>query len=268
MSNIYKTLSACVLVSLALLAGCAKKPPGCADAQVTDLIRQITIDEVTKIAQSTDVGRIIVQEDAGGFAAKFFASIKVEMQNVVQDGYSEDARRFSCRGNLTVTSLGETKHSRDIVFSSQATADNSGDFIVQVDSPPFGQPLMMELASFVYGKRTNGSWTGEYACEAFEGSDNPLAGPFTLPVTMEVKDGMGKLERSTTAGGSETLTGRVRLDNITLKGGGRNTPDDTWNTVFWGDIKGSVWQAKGEIKTPEGRLLRRCMLTLNLPNNS
>jgi len=266
MTNIYKLPTAFLLVLLVVLTGCSKKPPGCADPQVTDLIRQITVEEVKKVATHFDGGQKMLQDDFGGHAAKFLASIKVEMQNVVQDGYAEDARKFSCRGTLLVTSLGESKHSRDIVFNSQATADDSGNFIVQVENVPFGQPLVMELGKYVHDKRVNGNWSGEYACDALEGSDNPLAGPFTMPVSMQVTNGVAKLERSTKAGGSETLTGKARMEGITLRGGGQNTPDDTWQTAFQGDITGPIWEGKGEIKTPDGRLLRSCTLTLQLQN--
>lgn len=267
MTNLSRVFTVLTLVAAGLLVGCAKKPPGCADPQVAEVIRQIAVDEAKKLAPRVSGGEKMLAEDVGGWVARFFSSVKVELTNVVQDGYSADARKFSCRGTLTITSASDTKLTRDVTFYSQATADDSGNFLVQVEDFPFSQPLFFEMTGYVFLKRTKGSWPGTYACEALEGSDNPLAGPFSMPVTMEVKDGVATLERTTKAGGVEKLTGKADLDSITLRGGGQNTPDDTWQTVVWGDVKGSTLQAQGEIKTPEGRLLRRCTVTLNMPTN-
>ena len=262
-----RSLTVFVFVAAALLVGCAKKPPGCADQKVAETIQQIAVNEAKKIAPRTSLGNKMLADDVGGWVARFFSSVKVELTNVVQDGYSADARKFSCRGTLSITSASDTKLSRDVTFYSQATADDSGNFLVQVEDFAFGQPLFAGMAQYVFLKRTNGTWPGTYACDGLEGSDNPLAGPFSMPVSMEVQDGAAKLERTTKAGGVETLTGKANLESITLRGEGRNTPEDTWQTVIWGDIKGSTWTAQGEIKTPEGRLLRRCTVTLNMPNN-
>jgi hypothetical protein len=264
MKSMTKLLTVLVLASIALLAGCSKKPPGCADPKVSEVIRQIAENETKTAISRQEIGRSIL-EDVGGITTKFFASIKVDLANVVQDSYSEDARKFMCRGKMTITSLGESTLSKDVVFSSQATADDSGHFLVEVEQFPFTAPLMRDLAGYVFLQRTNGTWVGDYACDGLEGSDNPLAGPYTMPVSMVVQRGKAKLERTTSAGGLETLTGTADLQSMNLRGEGRNTPDDTWQTVFWGDVKGSIWNAQGEIRTTDGRLLRHCTLTLQMP---
>lgn len=49
---------------------------------------------------------------------------------------------------------------------------------------------------------------------------------------------------------------------LELQGKGQNSPDDTWFTTFKGRVKGTQLQAKGQVTTPEGHLLRQCRLEL------
>lgn len=266
MRTIFGFLSASILIAVALLAGCAKKPPGCADPQTAEVIRSLLLKEVqrgfTMRGQSS-----VLEDDPQGFAKAFMDSVKVAIVNPLNDGYAEDARKFSCRSELKLTSLGGEATAQNVSYSVQATADDSGNFMVEMPRVILQGELSTLMQRYLFDKRVNGTWTGDYACGALEGSDNPLAGPFTMPVSMVVQQGEAKLERTTKAGGVETLTGKAGLLSIELRGEGRNTPEDTWQTVVWGDIKGSTWTAQGEIKTPEGRLLRRCTVTLNMPTN-
>ena len=259
-----RILPAFVLVAAALLVGCAKKPPGCADPQTAEVIRSLLLTEVQRgftMRGETSV----LEDDPRGIAKAFMDSVKIAIVNPVSDGYDEGARKFSCRSELKLTSLGGEATVQNVSYSVQATADDSGNFMVEMSRAILQGELSTLMRSYLFDTRINGTWTGEYACGALEGSDNPLAGPFTMPVSMVVQQGEAKLERTTKAGGVETLTGKADLRSITLRGEGRNTPEDTWQTAIWGEIKGSAWTAQGEIKTPDGRLLRRCTVTLNMP---
>lgn len=266
MRTVLRYLSASILIAAALLAGCAKKPPGCADPQTAEVIRSLLLKQLQQGFAMRGQASVL-EDDPQGIAKAFMDSVKIAIVNPVSDGYAEDARKFSCRSELKLTSLGGDATAQNVSYSVQATADNSGNFMVEMPRAILQGELSTLMQSYLFDKRVNGTWTGDYACGALEGSDNPLAGPFTMPVTMVVQQGEAKLERTTKAGGVEKLMGKADLRNITLQGEGRNTPEDTWQTVVAGPVQAGVWKAQGEIKTPEGRLLRRCTVTLNMPIN-
>ena len=51
------------------------------------------------------------------------------------------------------------------------------------------------------------------------------------------------------------------------RGEGKNSPDDTWRTEFDGQVQGLQYEAKGQVMTPEGQVLRQCQLKLALPSS-
>lgn len=105
------------------------------------------------------------------------------------------------------------------------------------------------------------AWCGNYVCGGIGDAKDGPQGPFTMPVSMTVKENVGVLERTTKGGGFEKLMGRMG-HAMSLEGEGRNSPEDTWNTRFKGGIEGRDFNAQGEIKLADGAMLRQCMLKL------
>jgi hypothetical protein len=258
-------LTALALVSAAVLAGCAKKPPGCADPETLKTINSIVVDNVKGLMPKFSDHQ--TDDDPQNIKDGYYRSLKTEVVNIVSDGYNEQARKNSCRGSLSVSTVTGGRFSRDIVYSTQRTEDKDGGFLVEVQAfQPFVDAVAGDLTTHYFDKRYKGEWKGEYRCAGIDDAKDGLQGPFRMPVTMVVNEGMeAALERTTKGGGVESLSGRAG-QVITLRGEGRNSPDDIWSTAFQGKVQGLDFAAQGEIGTGN-RVLRQCRLTLKLPSN-
>ena len=257
---------AALAIAATLLAGCAKKPPGCGDAETFQTIHSMVVNNV-KASMPPPAGAAFLQaDDPEKIQEGYFSTLKVEIVNVVSDGYIDQARKFTCRGSLTISTASGEKLSRDIVYSTQRTEDKDGGFLVEVQAfQPFVVAVNSDLAMYYYTKRLKGEWKGDYSCAGIDGAADGPQGPFTMPVVMVVDEKLeAKLERTTKGGGIEILSGRAG-QKIELVGRGQNSPDDTWRAAFLGKVQGMEFQARGEIVTLDNRLLRQCTLQLKAP---
>lgn len=178
------------------------------------------------------------------------------------------AKKNSCRASMAVsTAAGETL-SRDLVYTTQKTEDKSGGFVVEVlDVQPFVMGLVSDLTQHYLTKRFVGEWKGDYKCEGIDGATDGQQGPYSMPVALVVDANFkAKLERTTKGGGIEILSGDAGY-HMRLRGEGKNSPDDTWRTEFDGQVQGFSYEAKGQVSTPEGQVLRQCQLKLALPSS-
>lgn len=254
------------LAAVTVLAGCAKKPPGCAEPETVKTINSIVVDNVKGLMPQY-IGTQ-TQDDPQKIQDGYYQGLKTEVVNVVSDGYNEQAKKYSCRANLSVTPVTGEKFSRDIVYSTQRTEDKESDFLVEVQAfQPFVVAVAGDLTTYYYGKRYKGEWKGDYSCAGIDDAKDGPQGPFAMPVTMVVDERLqAKLERTTKGGGVEILTGEAG-QKIKLGGIGKNSPDDTWRTSFEGMVQGLDFTAQGEIVAPDNSLLRKCSLKLKLPSN-
>lgn len=255
------------LAGAAVLAGCGKKPPGCAEPETVKTINSIVVDNVKELMPQY-IGTQ-TQDDPQKIQDGYYQGLKTEVVNVVSDGYNERAKKYSCRANLSITPVTGEKFSRDIVYSTQRTEDKESNFLVEVQAfQPFVVAVAGDLTTYYFGKRYKGEWKGDYSCSGvFDAKDGP-DGPFTMPVTMVVDEKQGAtLERTTEGGDVERMTGEVR-PQFTLGGQGKNSlNDNSWRTYFEGKVQGLDFTAQGQFVGPDNSLLRKCSLKLKLPTN-
>jgi hypothetical protein len=253
---------------LVILAGCAQKPPSCADEKTIASIKDVIVnamggDKATK--------SLLPNEDPQNIVEKAIKGLKVELKNVVTQGYDEKARKHTCRGNMVVTQVTGDTLSLDINYASQATEDKGGGFMVEIQGiSQFLMQLGGDLKLYYFKKRYAGEWAGTYSCAGIDGATEGAQGPFAKPVVLVVDKNnfRGKMERTTQGGGVERLVSVIAVGaTMDLVGKGSNNPDDTWETRFKGDVTGMQFNATGNITVEGNRVLRACTLKLDLPSN-
>lgn len=265
-----RILAGLMVLAALMMAGCAKKPPACSAPETQSLIRQITVSNAEQLKR-IGYEPVLLWGDPQGIAQAFFSALKVEVSNVVLDGYDADAKRNACRGDLKITTAAGTVLSRPISYTVQLTEDQSeNNFIVAIEEfKPLINAVSQDLAEYFRERRFVGEWPGTYACDGIDNDADGPRGPFSMRVTAVVgADLRPQLERTTVGGGVESLKGLIADDKVWLRGTGRNTPDDAWSVEFTGKIEGMTYNANGLIKAPNGLVLRTCKLALTLPDGS
>jgi hypothetical protein len=136
-------------LSVALLTGCAPKPPNCDDPQIADRLRQSVPRDGLKVIQ--------VNFDAAGAWQKpgadklrtqldaFIKTIKVDLATITTEGYDSAAKKHSCTADVTVTMDGAPVQIKRLAYSIQGTSDGK-DFVLNV--PQFDLILGEVLGSF------------------------------------------------------------------------------------------------------------------------
>ena len=260
-------LVAAGIVAIFSTAGCAKKPPTCADPATVQTIQSILVDNA-KAQWGADIDNSI--GDPKGIQKSYYQALKSEIGAVVSDGYNEQAKKYTCRGDLSISTASGAVFARKIVYSTQLTESKDADFFVEVQEfMPFVNSVVLDVSQYFSQKRYKGDWVGTYSCAGIDDAQDGPQGPFTMPVTMVVNEKMeGILERTTKGGGFEKLSGSISPPRIRLSGEGKNSDDDTWRTEFEGAVvKGGDFTASGRIQTPsDNRILRKCTMTLKLPS--
>lgn len=113
---------------IALLNACSSKPPGCADAETVNLARTIILDRWKAVALSYMSSFNMTEQEV----ARYNDGLKLEIHDIVSDGYNADAKRHSCTGVFAFTTVNGQTLSASRSFTSQATAEGGGKFVVQV----------------------------------------------------------------------------------------------------------------------------------------
>jgi hypothetical protein len=125
-----------------LVAACSSKPPDCSDGETLHLVQSIIIDNSKDMANRVDVP---FRQDA----KRYTDALKIEVQNIVSDGYNADAKKYSCSGTLVITTLNGMKFSGSQSFTTQATVDDKSKFVVQIsDIDQLFKSLNDDLATF------------------------------------------------------------------------------------------------------------------------
>lgn len=254
-----------ILPLLAILVGCAQKPPSCADERTIATIKNIIVTSMEEKAANF----VPPAEDPQNIIGKAINGLKVEMKNVVSQGYEDKARRYYCRGSMVVTEVSGDTLTWDIVYMSQATEGKGSSSIVEVQGvAQYVLQLDGNLRLNYYKKRYAGEWVGTYSCSGINGETDGLQGPFSKPVVLVVEKNTlrATMERTTLGGGIEKLTGQAGV-KMQLAGKGRNGADDSWDTQFNGGVSGMQFTANGNISIEGNRIIRACTLKLDLPSN-
>lgn len=208
----------------------------------------------------------LLNDDPQDIKGGYFRDLKLTLANIISDGYSEQARKNSCKAHLTINTASGRELSREIQFTTQVSESKDQDYVLEVQNfQPFVDAVVNDMTGNYSAKRLQGEWSGAYACGGIDGAADGPQGPYEMPVVVTV-DGhyTAKLERTTRGGGVEILQGRMNhiTGELELQGQGQNSPDDTWNTSFKGKVAGLGLLASGQVSTPEGRVLRQCKLDL------
>jgi hypothetical protein len=267
MNHFVLTLSKWLLVPLlAILVGCSQKPPSCADEKTIATIRDIVVNSV---GSNKGVNTLGENEDPQKILEKALKAIKIDLSNVVTQGYDEKARKHACRGKIVATTTTGDTLSLDVGYTSQATEDKGGGFMVEIDGfSQFLQQLRQNLVLYYFKKRYSGEWAGTYSCSGINDATEGLQGPFSKPVVLVVEKSAlrATMERTTQGGGIEKLEGQAGV-TMQLAGNGRNGSDDAWETKFNGRVSGMQFNATGNISVEGNRVIRNCRLKLDLPSN-
>lgn len=112
---------------IALLNACGSKPPACGDEQTITLVKSVILDHWR---ESTTLNR--AKDEFSQYVVEYANGLKVEVRDIVSDGYNVDARKHSCTGVVALTTVSGASFSAPRNFTSQATADGNGKFVVQV----------------------------------------------------------------------------------------------------------------------------------------
>lgn len=267
MNHFVLTLSKWLLAPLLVfLVGCSQKPPSCADEKTIATIKDIVVNSVGSNKGENTLGQ---NEDPQKILDKALKAIKIELINVVTQGYDEKARKHACRGKIVATTVTGDTLSLDVGYTSQATEDKGGGFMVEVEGfSQFLRQLRHNLELYYLGKRYGGEWAGTYNCSGINDATEGLQGPFSKSVVLIVEKNTlrATMERTTQGGGIEKLAGQAGV-TMQLAGKGRNGSDDSWVTQFNGRVSGMKFTADGNISIEGNRIIRACTLKLDLPSN-
>lgn len=131
MTKTILTLSKWLIVPLlVILTGCAQKPPSCADEKTIATIKDIVVNY---LLDGKTIKAIPKSEDPQNIIDKAIKGLKVEMKNVVTQGYDDKARKHACRGNMVVTEVTGNTLTLDVSYISQATEDKGGGSMVEIE---------------------------------------------------------------------------------------------------------------------------------------
>lgn len=139
-------LTLATVLSAVLITACSSKPPGCADEQTINLGKSIVLETWDGSMQGMRGWMDISTPDV----TRYNHGLKVEIRNITSDGYNSEARKFSCTGAFVVTTLNEKVYTVQREFTSQATVDGNGKFVVQIrDLEALHESLQGDLTRFI-----------------------------------------------------------------------------------------------------------------------
>ncbi len=144
-----------------LLAGCSSKPPACPSPEALSVVRSVMADSFANTATEaySDPANVFEPADIAKVRseiASYAKALKVSIENVVQNGYDANARKFTCSGKLAIATPTGKNFSRDTDYNVQATADGKNTFVVQVAQPtPFVNSLRQDFAEVLSDKNIN-----------------------------------------------------------------------------------------------------------------
>ncbi|MBS1196517.1 MAG: hypothetical protein H6R18_302 [Proteobacteria bacterium] len=231
-----------------LITACADKPPGCADPDTTRVAQSLLVKEVEKYVSEIKADD---DKDPEGLIPAYLSSLKVELNNIVSDGYDSKTKNQSCKAKVTIGTLGGVQFGKDIAYSTQVTKDKKLGFVLEIKAvPSIVEAVNKSMKNYYIANRYVGVWKGDYVCDqVYNDADAGPNSAFAILVSVVVKPGGEMLlERRGEGGGSERLTGAISIEKRKasgfLSGNGVN-PLDHWSTFFIGVFQGEKFVADG-----------------------
>lgn len=217
--------NALLLVLPALLAGCSKKPPECADDAASGALRK---SMNAWIGEASPFKGVKPSDDRGGLIDKYLAAWTFSLSNVTTTGYDDKSRTRSCAGKVSIV-IPDTKQGAtvDVQYEMQTLEDKkSGEFQLRTDGrfKTWSYGLIEPVADHykVYG--ISGTWIGKSDC----GITSVQQNLFTKFADNEAEQGFAILSTATPWVSDEAArevpvravidAGKVTLD-VTVAGG-------------------------------------------------
>ncbi|WP_395060119.1 hypothetical protein [Polaromonas sp.] len=124
----------------ALVTGCADKPPGCGDVQVTDRISAaIPRDAVELISNNIRAAGNWKRPGAEKLRTEldtFGKSIKVQVKSIASEGFDPSAKKHSCTADVQITTANGSTESHRMAYTVQGTVDGK-DFLLNLSGYSF-----------------------------------------------------------------------------------------------------------------------------------
>jgi hypothetical protein len=124
------TLTVVAALSAVLLSACGSKPPGCADKETVEEAKSIILDRWKVVFNTTYKSMFSLTDEQ---VASFNNALKIEIRDIVSDGYNADAKKHSCTGVFVYQTITGKTYSASRRFTSQATAEGGGKFVVRIE---------------------------------------------------------------------------------------------------------------------------------------
>lgn len=254
--------------AILILGGCSTKPPECGDSDTRADIKKIIVTAI-----EGNHSKNPARDDPDGVLKKFTDSLKVEISDVVSEGYDEGAKKFSCRGELKVTMIGGETASREIAYSTQRTESSDKKFITRVSGfDEFIYFSARHADNYYISSRWAGTWNGALSCQGIDGATSGGVGPFQTPVTMKIEGNAATMDLDIQGGYQQSFRGRLEnvagimkvpafLDLYPHVNGASSTGPRLMRFKR-GGFGGDVFEAAGETRTSRGVLQRSCKLEL------
>lgn len=131
-------MATCLVI--ALVTGCADKPPGCGDSQVTDRISAaIPRDAVELISNNIRAAGNWKRPGAERLRAEldaFGESIKVQVKRIASEGFDSSARKHSCTADVHITTANGSTETHRMAYTVQGMVDGK-DFLLNLSGYEF-----------------------------------------------------------------------------------------------------------------------------------
>lgn len=139
-----KQLLTSALVATTLLAGCGGKPPGCADSATISLANEMIAGDVLDVLTKdlTRNGKETADPQGMKLATEYTKALKVNMENIVSNGYNADAKKHQCAGRLKVGTPKGNELAVNTEYSTQKTEGGNTSFVLAIDNY---QPMIKAL---------------------------------------------------------------------------------------------------------------------------
>ena len=142
-------LALATTLSVILLTACSSKPPGCADEQTVNMAKSILLERWKGISASY-VRNFNMSSEA---ANQYNQALKLDIREIVSNGYDESARRHVCKGVFALSTPTGMSFTSSRAFSSQATEEGGGKFIVEVENVDSIATLGADFSGYVTSQK-------------------------------------------------------------------------------------------------------------------
>lgn len=240
------------------LVACSDKPPGCADDETRQTMKELIVNEAKKIAPGS-------ADDPTGIINKFMQGVQVELSSIVDDGYQAAAQKRSCKATMKVSVPNGQPLEGDVAWTVQRTVDDRSKFVLELmPADQFSSQLADAAQASYTFNRFAGSYRGTFSCTGIAWVAESPKSPLSVAVSMTVAPGqpsVANLEVPGPDGAPEMLSGTAGSD-FQLAGRGQLGPMRT-TTELHGTINRDTVNGTGFVRAAENfGILQNCKLEL------